>query len=168
MWIGNGRGFGDERQARDMLTTKTCVPAMVYGRRLGQLEAVLPGGSSAGGCPHLDTGVVARCWVHCPVLTGPLVLKVTACADGPADGSSDIVGEYGGLEWGGVEDAGLIEALGDARNIRHGFVAGAGALTFALSAVEDGFNGIQAEALPAVLHLDVGQGEAVLQRSGHL
>jgi hypothetical protein len=72
------------------------------------------------------------------------------------------------LERGGVEDAGLIEALGDARNIRHGFVAGTGALTLALSTVEDRFNGIQAQAFPAILHLDVGQREAVLQRSSHL
>jgi hypothetical protein len=72
------------------------------------------------------------------------------------------------LEGGGVEDAGLVEALGDAGYVRHGFVAGAGALALALDTVEDRLNGIQAETLPAVLHLDVGQSEAVLQRSSHL
>jgi hypothetical protein len=72
------------------------------------------------------------------------------------------------LEWRGVEDAGLIEAFRDARYIRHGFVARAGAFALALNTVEDRFNGIQTEALPAVLHLDVGQSEAVLQRSSHL
>ena len=72
------------------------------------------------------------------------------------------------MEGGGVEDAGLIEALGDAGYVRHGFVAGAGALALALDTVEDRLNGIQAETLPAVLHLDVGQSEAVLQRPSHL
>lgn len=79
-----------------------------------------------------------------------------------------MVGEDGGLERGRVEDAGLVEALRDARYIRHGFVAGARALPLALGAVEDRLNGVEAEALPAILHLDVGQSKAVLQRPGHL
>jgi hypothetical protein len=61
----------------------------------------------------------------------------------------------------------MVEALGDARGIRHGFVAGARALTLELH-IDNGLNGIETEALPAVLDLDVGQSEAVLQRAGHL
>ena len=62
----------------------------------------------------------------------------------------------------------MVEALGDARGIRHCFVAGAGALSLAQLHIDDGLNGIQTEALPAILDLDVGQSEAVLQRAGHL
>jgi hypothetical protein len=61
----------------------------------------------------------------------------------------------------------MVEALGYARGLGHGFVAGAGALTLELH-VDDRLNGVEAEALPAILDLDVGQSEAVLQRAGHL
>ena len=63
----------------------------------------------------------------------------------------------------------MVEALRDARGVRHGLVAGARALPLLLEFhINDGLNGIQTEALPAILDLDVGQSEAVLQRPGHL
>lgn len=61
----------------------------------------------------------------------------------------------------------MVEALGDARGIRHGFVAGARALTLELD-VDNGLNGVETEALPTVLDLDVSQSQSVLQRPGHL
>jgi hypothetical protein len=61
----------------------------------------------------------------------------------------------------------LVEALRDARDIGHGFIAGTRALTLQLP-IDDGLESIEAETLPAILHLDVGQGEAVLQRARHL
>lgn len=61
----------------------------------------------------------------------------------------------------------MVEALGYARGIRHGLVAGARALTLELH-IDDRLNGIETEAFPPVLDLDVGQSEAVLQRAGHL
>jgi hypothetical protein len=61
----------------------------------------------------------------------------------------------------------MVEALGYARSIRHGLVAGARALTLELH-IDDGLNGIQTEALPPILDLDVGQSKAVLESAGHL
>ena len=61
----------------------------------------------------------------------------------------------------------LVEALGDTRGIRHGFIARTRALTLELH-IDDGLDGVQAEALPAILDLDVSQSKSVLQRPGHL
>lgn len=85
MRIGNGRGFRDKGQAWNMLTAKTGMSAMAYRRGLGQVEVVLPRGGSTGGSPYFDTGVVARCWVLCSVVTRSLVVDVAAGADGPTD-----------------------------------------------------------------------------------
>lgn len=90
MRIGNGRGFRDKGQARNMLTAKTGMSAMVYRRGFGQLEVVLPRGSGAGRCPYFDAGVVARCRVFVDsIVPGPLGLAVAAAR--PAFGAAKVV-----------------------------------------------------------------------------
>ena len=166
--VRDGRRLRDKGKTGDVCAAEASMSAVVDGRRLGQLEAVLPRGRGCGGRPQdLVAGVVARGGLSAGglVVPGPLVLA--AAADRAGAGSSNVVGEHGGGERRRVEDAGPVEVLGDAGGIRHGFVAGAGPLPLELD-VDDGLNGIDAEALPAVLDLDIGQSQPVLQRPGHL
>lgn len=78
-----------------------------------------------------------------------------------------VVGEDGSGERGGVENTGLVETFGDAGGLGHGLVAGSWALALKLD-VDNGLDGVETEAFPAILHLDIGQRQAVLQRTGHL
>ncbi len=88
-----------------------------------------------------------------------------------AAGAEHVVGEDGRGERGGVEEVGAerVEVVGGAGG---GFRDGAGVARGGAAAFEGpldfGFDRVQAEILPAVLDLDVGEREAVLQREGHL
>lgn len=86
--VGYGGGLGDEGQVGHVGAAKACVPAMVHGRRLGQLEAVLPAAGRRRG-PDLVAGVVARRRVPRLVEARPLALAVTAAR--PAARPPDVV-----------------------------------------------------------------------------
>jgi hypothetical protein len=60
-----------------------------------------------------------------------------------------------------------IEALGDTGSFRGCLIAGARALSLELH-FDSRFEGIETEALPAVLDFHVCESEAVLQCPGHL
>jgi hypothetical protein len=145
------------------MSSEASMSAMIYGRRFGQLEAVLPRGCGRCGGTYFCAVVVARTGVVVEGLgiAWPLALAVTAAR------ALDVFGEYGGGKRGRVEHGLLVETLRDAGSLRHGLVAGARPLPLELY-VDSGLEVVEREVLPSVLDLDIGQSEAVLQRPGHL
>lgn len=168
--VGNGRGLGDEGEAGGVLqTAEASMPTMVYGRRLRQLEVVLPRLGRSSRCPHFRAVVVAGAGV---VVEGfgiarPFALAVMTVIAGPTARPPNLLGKYRRCERGRVEHTVLIKAFRHRRSVGHGFVAGARALPLELD-IHPGFEVIEREILPSMLDLDIGQSEAVLQRAGHL
>jgi len=149
------------------MASEAGMSAMVYGRGLGQSEAVLPRGGGRGGCSHFDAVVVAGTGVLVEGLgiARPLALAVTAAR--AAAGALYVLGKYGCSKRGRVEHALLVKALRDARGLGHGLVARAGPLPLELN-FDSRLEVVERQVLPSVLDLDIGQSEAVVQRPGHL
>lgn len=169
MRVGGG-GLGDEGEAGCVLdAAEASMSAVVYGRRLGQLEVVLPRLGCGGRGPNLGAVVIAGAGIvrEGVGIARPLALAVVAVVARATARAANLVGKYGSGERGRVEHTVLVEAFRYRRSGRHGLVAGTGALPFEFN-VYPRLQVVERKVLPTVLDLDIGESQTVLQCARHL